>query len=178
MCDVRVTVVLIWPWPGRDEAPATVSDALFLARALPASDDPFPTLDAAQQDNGVVLAGDHATGRVLAIVDDHADVRDYEEVIAAASTQGLFAYAASSGPGLVGARRYETPDVNSRPQRRRVAHNAIVVSAADLTAHDWPTLDAMPDSELARRARVLLALPDGIPPLIVTYADTAIGATT
>ena len=91
--------MLIWPWPGRDEAPATVSDALLLARALPASDDPFPTLDAAQQDNGVVLAGDHATGRVLAIVDDHADVRDFEEVIAAASTQGLFAYAASCRPG-------------------------------------------------------------------------------
>lgn len=173
--DARV-VVLVWPWPSRDEAPLTVADALFLARALPAGDDPFPTLDAARKDRGVVLAGDHATGPVLAIVDSDADVRDYEDVIAAAANQGLFVYAASSGPDRVGACRYETPDINSRPQRRRVANDTLVVSAADLTAHEWPSLDAMPDAELARRARVLLAVPDGIPPLIVTYADAAIGA--
>ena len=52
-----------------------------------------------------------------------------------------------------------------------------VVSAADLTAYDWPSLDAMPDAELARRARVLLAVPDGTPPLTVTYAEDATGAT-
>jgi hypothetical protein len=174
--DTRV-VVLIWPWPGRDEAPLTVTDALCLARALPAGDDPFPTLDSAARENAVVLAGDHATGPVLAMHDAEAGVRDYEEVIAAAVNQGMFVYAAGSGPGGVGVHRYETPDINSRPQRRRVAANALVVSAAGLTAHDWPTLDAMPDHELARRARLLLATPDGIPPLILTYADAATGAT-
>jgi hypothetical protein len=111
--------------------PVPVAEALFLARALPASDTPRQTIDASQAERAVVLAGDHATGPVLAIVDTDGGVRDYTHVIAAATNQGLFVYAGSSGPPC--SWRYETPDVNSRAQRRRAINGVLVVAATDLT---------------------------------------------
>ena len=176
MCDARVTVVLIWPWPGRDDAPVPVADALFLARALPTDDTPRSTADASQAQRAVVLAGDDATGPVLAIINTDSGVREYEHVIGAAANQGLFVYAGSPGPA--GSWRYETPDVNSRPQRRRAINGVLVVTATDLTEYHWPSLEVVPDADIARRARLLLAHPAGIEPLILRYAAVATGAST
>lgn len=107
MCDARVTVVLIWP-SGRDDATVPVADALFLARALPTDDTPRSTVDASQAQRAVVLAGDHATGPVLAIIDTDSGVREYEHVIAAAANQGLLVYAGSPARQARGATRRRT----------------------------------------------------------------------
>jgi hypothetical protein len=170
VADRSYTTIRAWPWPGEDQLPQTVRDALTAHEFEGLDADGVLAPDADRDpcaSRAVLVSGDESSGVILTItgLEANGGIEAYRDLIDALHDAGLNIYAQNSaGDEYDG--EWEYRPSGGEPTARTISGGGdTVISAEELLAHcqtanpDAKDLTGIGDATVGAAAKLLLADP-------------------